>query len=75
MRGLLIALMMEAVGTSDETSVSFYETKRRNIVEDSHLHTKNMFSQNNTTEIRTGYLPNRELNVLNIQGYIYVRGY
>jgi hypothetical protein len=34
----LIALMMEAVSTS-ETSVSFYQTTRRNIAEDSHLHT------------------------------------
>jgi hypothetical protein len=32
-----IALMMEAVRTS-ETSVSFYQTARRNIPEDSHLH-------------------------------------
>jgi hypothetical protein len=31
-----IALMMEAVGTS-ETSVSFNESSRRNIPEDSHL--------------------------------------
>jgi hypothetical protein len=30
--------MMEAVSTS-ETSVNFYETTRRNILEDSHLHT------------------------------------
>jgi hypothetical protein len=33
-----IALMMEAVSTSD-TSVNFYETTRRNILDDSHLHT------------------------------------
>jgi hypothetical protein len=33
----LIALMMEAVSTS-ETSVNFYETTRLNISEDSHLH-------------------------------------
>jgi hypothetical protein len=32
----IIALMMEAVSTS-ETSVNFYQTKRRNILEDSHL--------------------------------------
>jgi hypothetical protein len=32
----MIALMMEAV-TSSETSVTFYQTKRRNIPEDSHL--------------------------------------
>jgi hypothetical protein len=35
-RGLLIALMMEAVSTS-ETSVNIYQTTRRNIPEDSHL--------------------------------------
>jgi hypothetical protein len=33
----LVALMIEAVSAS-ETSVSFYQTARRNI-EDSHLHT------------------------------------
>jgi hypothetical protein len=32
----MIALMMEAVSTS-ETSVNFYETTWRNIPEDSHL--------------------------------------
>jgi hypothetical protein len=32
-------MMMEAVITS-ETSVNFYETTRRNIPEDSHLHTR-----------------------------------
>jgi hypothetical protein len=31
--------MMEAVSTS-ETSVNFYQTARRNIPEDSHLHTR-----------------------------------
>jgi hypothetical protein len=35
---MIIALMMEAVNTS-ETSVSFYQATRRNIPEDSHLHT------------------------------------
>jgi hypothetical protein len=35
----LIALMMEAVRTS-ETSVNFYETTRRNIQEGFHLHTR-----------------------------------
>jgi hypothetical protein len=35
-RGLIIALMMEAVSTS-ETSVYFYETTKRNIPEDCHL--------------------------------------
>jgi hypothetical protein len=38
-RGLLIALMMEAVSAS-ETSVNFYQTTRRNNPEDSHLHTR-----------------------------------
>jgi hypothetical protein len=33
------ALMMEAVSTC-EKSVNFYETTRRNIPEDSHLHTR-----------------------------------
>jgi hypothetical protein len=33
----VIALMMQAVSTS-ETSVNFYQTTRRNIPEDSHLH-------------------------------------
>jgi hypothetical protein len=32
-------LMMEAASTS-ETSVSFYESTRRNIPEDSHFHTR-----------------------------------
>jgi hypothetical protein len=36
-RGLLISLMMEAANTS-ETSVNFYQTTRRSIPEDSHLH-------------------------------------
>jgi hypothetical protein len=31
--------MMEAISTS-ESSVSFYQTTRRNIPEDSHLHTR-----------------------------------
>jgi hypothetical protein len=35
----LIALMMEAVSTS-ETSVSFYQTTLRYIPEDSHFHTR-----------------------------------
>jgi hypothetical protein len=35
----IIALMMEATSTS-ETSVNFYQTTRRNIAEDSHLHTR-----------------------------------
>jgi len=35
--GLLISLMMAAVSIS-ETSVNFYQTKRRNVPEDSYLH-------------------------------------
>jgi hypothetical protein len=35
----VIALMMEAASTS-ETSVNFYQIKRRNNSEDSHLHTR-----------------------------------
>jgi hypothetical protein len=35
---LFIALMMEAASTS-ETLVNFYQATRRNIPEDSHLHT------------------------------------
>jgi hypothetical protein len=35
---IMIALTMEAVSTS-ETSVSFYQTIRRNVPEDVHLHT------------------------------------
>jgi hypothetical protein len=38
-RGILIALMMEAASTS-ETSANFYQTTRRNIPEDSYLHTR-----------------------------------
>jgi hypothetical protein len=34
-----LALMVEAASTS-ETSVSFYETTRRNIPEDGHLYTR-----------------------------------
>jgi hypothetical protein len=37
--GGTIVLMMEAVSTY-ETSVNFYQTTRRNIPEDSHLHTR-----------------------------------
>jgi hypothetical protein len=36
---VVIALMMEAVSTS-ETSMNFYETARRNIPEDNHLQQK-----------------------------------
>jgi hypothetical protein len=36
---LFIALMMEAESTS-KTSVNFYQATRRNIPEDSHLHTR-----------------------------------
>jgi hypothetical protein len=35
----IIALMMEAISTS-ETYVNFYQNTRRNIPEDSHLHTR-----------------------------------
>jgi hypothetical protein len=35
----MIALMMEAASTS-ETSVNFYQTTRRNIPENSNLHTR-----------------------------------
>jgi hypothetical protein len=38
-RATIIALMMEALSTS-ETSVNFYEATRRNIPEDSHLQIK-----------------------------------
>jgi hypothetical protein len=37
LRGLLIALMMEAASTS-ETPVNVYQTTRRNNQEDSHIH-------------------------------------
>jgi hypothetical protein len=37
--GVAIALMMETPSTS-ETPVNFYQTTRRNIPEDSHLHTR-----------------------------------
>jgi hypothetical protein len=36
---VIIALMMDAANTS-ETSVNFYQTTRRNIPEDCHLHTR-----------------------------------
>jgi hypothetical protein len=36
---MIIALMMEAINTS-ETSVNFYQTTRRNNPEDSHLYTR-----------------------------------
>jgi hypothetical protein len=35
----IVALMMEAISTS-ETWVNFYQTARRNIPEDSYLHTR-----------------------------------
>jgi hypothetical protein len=38
-RGLLIALTMKAVSTS-ETAVNSYQDTRRNIREDSHLHSR-----------------------------------
>jgi hypothetical protein len=36
---IMVALMIAAANTS-ETSVNFYQTTRRNISEDSHLHTR-----------------------------------
>jgi hypothetical protein len=39
LRLAIIALMTEAVSIS-ETSVNFYQTTRRNIPEDIHLHTR-----------------------------------
>jgi hypothetical protein len=39
----VIVLMMESVTTS-ETSVNFYQTKRRNIPEDSHMNSKSMLA-------------------------------
>jgi hypothetical protein len=54
MKMSLIALMMEAVNTS-ETLVNFYETTLRNIPEDSHLHTRvvsyTMFAQSQTKSL------------------------
>jgi hypothetical protein len=47
---IIIALMIEAVSTS-ETSVNFYQTTQRNIPEDGHFHTerrKNLTSHNVT---------------------------
>jgi hypothetical protein len=44
------ALMLEAAKPS-ESSINFYQTTRRNIAEDSHLHTRrrdNLKSQQNT---------------------------
>jgi hypothetical protein len=38
-KAIIIAQMMDAASTS-ETSVNFYQTTRRNIPEDSHLHTR-----------------------------------
>jgi hypothetical protein len=40
----MMALIMEAVSTS-ETSVSLYQTARRNIPEDSHIHELAYLSQ------------------------------
>jgi hypothetical protein len=45
----IIALMMEAVSTS-EMSVNFYETTRRNIPEDGHLHICNELRNNMSEE-------------------------
>jgi hypothetical protein len=43
----MIALMMEAASTS-ETSVNFYQTTRRNNLEDSHPHDLEYLIQNAT---------------------------
>jgi hypothetical protein len=51
---ILIALMMEAVRTS-ETSVNFYQTTRRNIPEENHLqirHRENLKSRLEPTVLR-----------------------
>jgi hypothetical protein len=45
---IIIALMMEAVSAS-ETSVNFYETTRRNLPEDSHLHSFIYLTSNSFT--------------------------
>jgi hypothetical protein len=50
----IIALMMEAANTS-EASVNFYQTKRHNIADDSHLHIRhpeNLNSHNFTDDCR-----------------------
>jgi hypothetical protein len=49
----MIALKMEAASTS-ETSVNFYQTTRRNIPEDSHLHTRHR--ENLKSHLFTNYL-------------------
>jgi hypothetical protein len=36
----IIRAIMMAVASTSETSVNFYQTSRRNIPEDSHLHTR-----------------------------------
>jgi hypothetical protein len=46
----LIVLMMEVVQTS-ETSVNSYQSTRRNIAEDSHLHSRR--SENHINYLRT----------------------
>jgi hypothetical protein len=48
--------MMEAVSTS-KTSVIFYETTRRNILEDSHLH----ISQSSTSQKKISYVCDVEI--------------
>jgi hypothetical protein len=55
--GCCAVLAMEAISTS-ETSVNFYQTTRRNIPEDSHLHERTIINiSGNWVEIRTGELP------------------
>jgi hypothetical protein len=48
----MIALMMEALSTP-ETSVNFDQTTRRNIPEDSHLHTRHCENLKNLTWMKT----------------------
>jgi hypothetical protein len=45
----IIALKMEAASTS-ETSVDFYQTRRRNIPEDSHLNIGSILGTNNARQ-------------------------
>jgi hypothetical protein len=61
-RGLLppsSGCMMEAVSTS-EMSVNFYQTTRRNIPEDSHLHNRRL--ENLKTYLKTLSLKHNNIN-------------
>jgi hypothetical protein len=51
------ALMMEAASTF-ETSANFYQTTRRNIPEDSHLHTRRR--ENLKPHLQSVFLPEGE---------------